>query len=80
MEPHGISWFNTQKEIKYSPKNWIDVGHLAHEFPTFRDKVRVLGLGYIFAEPEECNLTLVREFYANWTLLLERAPKSKYGV
>ncbi|MCD9639774.1 hypothetical protein HAX54_024495 [Datura stramonium] len=27
-----------------------------------------LGLGYIFAEPEECNITLVREFYTNWDI------------
>ncbi|MCD9559790.1 hypothetical protein HAX54_018087, partial [Datura stramonium] len=24
MEPYGVIWFNTQKEAKYSPKNWID--------------------------------------------------------
>ncbi|MCE5165937.1 hypothetical protein HAX54_013272, partial [Datura stramonium] len=58
MEPHRLSWFNTQKEVKYDPKNWINKGHLAIEFPTIRDKVPELGLGYIFADPEECNLTL----------------------
>ncbi|MCD7465215.1 hypothetical protein HAX54_000804, partial [Datura stramonium] len=33
-------------------------GCLALEFPTIRDKVRELGLSYIFVESEECNLTL----------------------
>ncbi|MCE3216389.1 hypothetical protein HAX54_006325, partial [Datura stramonium] len=36
------------------------------EFPSFRDKICELGASYIFHEPERCNLTLVREFYANW--------------
>ncbi|MCE0481840.1 hypothetical protein HAX54_039929 [Datura stramonium] len=61
MEPHGLSWFNAQKEVKYAPKNWIDEGHLALEFPIIRDNVCELGLGYIFAEPKECNLTLAIE-------------------
>ncbi|MCD7471710.1 hypothetical protein HAX54_012336 [Datura stramonium] len=47
VEPHGLTWFNIQKEAKYSPENWIDEGHLALEFPTIRDKVCELGLGYI---------------------------------
>ncbi|MCD9639028.1 hypothetical protein HAX54_023273, partial [Datura stramonium] len=53
-------------EAKYVLENWINEGRLALEFPAIRDKVRELGLGYIFVELEECNLTLVREFYANW--------------
>ncbi|MCD7458971.1 hypothetical protein HAX54_039722 [Datura stramonium] len=59
VEPYGIRWFQTQKEAKYSLENWIDEGHLALEFPTIRNKVRELELGYVFAEPKECNLTLV---------------------
>ncbi|MCD9640871.1 hypothetical protein HAX54_026581, partial [Datura stramonium] len=53
-------------EAKYGPENWIDDGRLALEFPTIEDKVHELGLGFIFAEPEECNLSLVREFFPNW--------------
>ncbi|MCD7462324.1 hypothetical protein HAX54_048256, partial [Datura stramonium] len=56
------------KEAKHAPKNWIDEGRLALEFPTIREKLRELGVGYIFDEPEECNLTLVREFYTNWDI------------
>ncbi|MCD7461117.1 hypothetical protein HAX54_045197 [Datura stramonium] len=80
VEPHGLSWFNTQKEVKYAPKNWIDKGFLALEFSTIQDKVRELGLGYIFAKTEKCNLTLVRNFMQTRTLIFGRAPKSKYGV
>ncbi|MCD7451598.1 hypothetical protein HAX54_012759 [Datura stramonium] len=65
VEPHGLKWFNVQKDAKYSPENWIDDGFLALEFPTICEKVHELGLGYVFVEPEECNLSLVREFYAN---------------
>ncbi|MCE3216084.1 hypothetical protein HAX54_004766 [Datura stramonium] len=61
----GLSWFNTQKEVKYALENWTYEGHLTLEFPTILHKVPELGLGYIFTEPEECNLTLMREFYAN---------------
>ncbi|MCD7452736.1 hypothetical protein HAX54_017990, partial [Datura stramonium] len=38
----------------------IDEGRLVLEFLTIREKLRDLGVRYIFVEPEECNLTLVR--------------------
>ncbi|MCE2055784.1 hypothetical protein HAX54_043385, partial [Datura stramonium] len=38
VEPHGIAWFNMQKKAKYAPKNWIDEGYFALEFPTIQDK------------------------------------------
>ncbi|MCD7458348.1 hypothetical protein HAX54_037982, partial [Datura stramonium] len=78
MEPHGgLSWFNTQTEVKYSPLNWIYEGGLAVEFPTIWDKVRELGLCYIFVDPEKCNVTLVREFYANWNISFRESTKVK---
>ncbi|MCE3049385.1 hypothetical protein HAX54_044734, partial [Datura stramonium] len=55
-----------EKEAKYAPENWIDEGLLELEFAAIRDKLCELGVGYIFPKKEECNLTLVREFYANW--------------
>ncbi|MCD7472666.1 hypothetical protein HAX54_013967, partial [Datura stramonium] len=36
IEPHKLTWFNTQKEAKYAPENWIDEGRLALEFPAIR--------------------------------------------
>ncbi|MCD7451590.1 hypothetical protein HAX54_012751, partial [Datura stramonium] len=30
-----------------------------------------MGLRFVFANPGECNLTLVREFYANWDVHIE---------
>ncbi|MCD7452880.1 hypothetical protein HAX54_018505 [Datura stramonium] len=52
VEPHGLTWFNTQKAAKYAPENWIDEGHLAHEFSAIRDKIREFRAGYIFNEPK----------------------------
>ncbi|MCD7464617.1 hypothetical protein HAX54_053111, partial [Datura stramonium] len=57
--------------------NCIDKAFLALEFPTIRDKVRELGLGYVFAKPEECNLALVREFYAYWDTYFGESTKIK---
>ncbi|MCD9642591.1 hypothetical protein HAX54_029466, partial [Datura stramonium] len=39
VEPHGLTWFNTQKEVKYAPENWIDEGHFELKFPAIRDKI-----------------------------------------
>ncbi|MCD9646386.1 hypothetical protein HAX54_036169, partial [Datura stramonium] len=80
VEPHGLTWFNTQKVAKYAPENWIDKGLFALEFPIIPDKVRELGLGYIFVEPEEFNLTLVREFYENWGTSLGESNEIKIWV
>ncbi|MCD7467713.1 hypothetical protein HAX54_005313 [Datura stramonium] len=80
MEEHRLNWFNVQKEVKYALKNWIDEGCLALEFPTIRDSILELGLGYVFAEPEECNLiTFVRKFYANWNTSCGGSTKIKVG-
>ncbi|MCD9640438.1 hypothetical protein HAX54_025742 [Datura stramonium] len=75
VEPKGLTLFNTKKEAKYAPKNWIDKGFLALEFPTIRKKIRKLGVGYMFNESERCNLTLVREFYANRDTSFENSTK-----
>ncbi|MCD7461175.1 hypothetical protein HAX54_045427, partial [Datura stramonium] len=65
MEENGLKWFNDKKEAKYGLENLIDEGHLELEFPAIRNTFRELGMGYVFPKPKECNLTLVREFYAN---------------
>ncbi|MCD9639283.1 hypothetical protein HAX54_023708, partial [Datura stramonium] len=68
------------KEARYAPKSWIDEGHLALEFPTIRDKLRELGVRYIFVEAEEWNLTFVREFYENWDTSFRESTKVKIRV
>uniref|UniRef100_M1DBM0 Putative plant transposon protein domain-containing protein n=1 Tax=Solanum tuberosum TaxID=4113 RepID=M1DBM0_SOLTU len=39
---------------------------LQSEFPVIYHTVIGLGLRFIFDNPGDCNLMLVREFYANW--------------
>ncbi|MCD7457819.1 hypothetical protein HAX54_036340, partial [Datura stramonium] len=51
VHPHGLSLFNTKKETKYAPENWIDEGCFALEFPAIQEKIRELGAGYIFNKP-----------------------------
>ncbi|MCD9644942.1 hypothetical protein HAX54_033488, partial [Datura stramonium] len=48
---------------------------LALEFPAILEKICELEAGYIFNELEWCNLTLVREFYANWDTPLGESTK-----
>ncbi|MCD7448438.1 hypothetical protein HAX54_042235, partial [Datura stramonium] len=62
----GFKKEQNDREAKHAPENWINRDCLTLEFHIIRDKVCELGLGYIFAKPKECILTLVREFYANW--------------
>ncbi|MCE2055153.1 hypothetical protein HAX54_042069, partial [Datura stramonium] len=77
VEDHGLTWFNTQKEAKYAPENWIDEVHLELDFPAIRDKIRELGAGYIFNEQERRNLILVREFYTSWDTSFGESTKIK---
>ncbi|MCD9642758.1 hypothetical protein HAX54_029702, partial [Datura stramonium] len=76
-EEHGIKWFNAQNKAKYAPKNLIDEGRLALEYPTICGTIRELGLGYVFVEPEECTLTLVRKFYDKWDTSFGESTKVK---
>ncbi|KAH0682452.1 hypothetical protein KY290_021018 [Solanum tuberosum] len=39
--------------------------NLAREFPQILRRIRELGMKFVFAEPEEFNLHMIREFYAN---------------
>ncbi|KAG5581284.1 hypothetical protein H5410_051911 [Solanum commersonii] len=42
--------------------------NLARAFPQILRRIRVLGMEFLFVDPAECNLHMVREFYANWAL------------
>ncbi|MCD7448027.1 hypothetical protein HAX54_037340, partial [Datura stramonium] len=74
MDLHG----STQKR---SPsmllKIGFDKGRPVLEFPTIQDKLRELEVRYIFANLEECNLILVREFYENWDTSFGESTKVK---
>lgn len=48
------------------PKRVIDIGYLLNECPKVHDELVCRGLGVFFEEPDEANLAVVREFYANF--------------
>ncbi|MCD9644813.1 hypothetical protein HAX54_033262, partial [Datura stramonium] len=75
VEPHGLTSFNTKKEANYEPENWKYEGRFALELLAIRNKIRQLGADYIFNEPERLNLTLAREFYANWDTSFGKSTK-----
>ncbi|KAG5570504.1 hypothetical protein H5410_060270 [Solanum commersonii] len=67
----GNAWYKKHTYISYFSDVCIDRDSLACEFPQILMRIRELGIKFIFAEPEKCNLHMVREFYANW------APKAR---
>jgi len=44
----------------------LDDVNLEREFPHIRRRLQELHMGFIFQDPSECNISVVREFYANW--------------
>lgn len=66
VEEHGLDWYNTQLADKYMGDEYVNQQSLQEMFPTIYDGIYNLCLQYIFVDQGECNLTLVREFYANW--------------
>ncbi|MCD9644868.1 hypothetical protein HAX54_033381 [Datura stramonium] len=62
----GKKWYAKHKETKYFPEEQIARELLTQEFPRIVHWIDTVGLNFIFEEPRECNLHLIREFYANW--------------
>jgi hypothetical protein len=73
-----LDWFESQKEAKYMGDEYVNEGRLQAEFPRIHEMVYNLGLQFIFEDQGECNLTLVREFYANWNT--EQSNSNKVEV
>ncbi|KAH0730166.1 hypothetical protein KY289_001354 [Solanum tuberosum] len=63
---YGEDWYECQQESKYLGDEYVDEGRLRQEFPHIHAQVHALGLQYVFVNQSEFNLSLVREFYANW--------------
>ncbi|MCE3215196.1 hypothetical protein HAX54_001227 [Datura stramonium] len=68
MGQEGKKWFKEHNESKYSHELFVDRISLAFEFPHIIDRLHTLGLNFVFNDPNECNLNMVREFLANWDL------------
>ncbi|KAG5616546.1 hypothetical protein H5410_016370 [Solanum commersonii] len=62
----GKAWYKKHTEATYFSDVCVDEDSLAREFPQIWRQIRELGMEVVFADPDECNLHMVREFYANW--------------
>uniref|UniRef100_M1D9F4 Putative plant transposon protein domain-containing protein n=1 Tax=Solanum tuberosum TaxID=4113 RepID=M1D9F4_SOLTU len=63
---YGWEWFECQREPKYMGDEYVHEVRLNSQFPVIYRTVLELGLRFIFYHPGDCNLSLVRKFYANW--------------
>ncbi|KAH0661654.1 hypothetical protein KY284_026585 [Solanum tuberosum] len=66
MERYGWEWFECDREPKYMGDEYVHEVRLLSQFPVIYRTVLELGLRFIFDHPGDCNLSLVREFNANW--------------
>uniref|UniRef100_M1DYX5 Putative plant transposon protein domain-containing protein n=1 Tax=Solanum tuberosum TaxID=4113 RepID=M1DYX5_SOLTU len=66
FQRYGLTWFECQREAKYMGDEYVDSVRLQSQFPDIYRIVVELGLQFVFDHPGDCNLSLVREFYANW--------------
>ncbi|MCE0481704.1 hypothetical protein HAX54_039644 [Datura stramonium] len=66
MKQEGKKWFKEHKESKYSHEMFIDRETLALKFPRIVDRLYTLGLVFVYNDPGECNLNMLREFLSNW--------------
>ncbi|MCD7458307.1 hypothetical protein HAX54_037835 [Datura stramonium] len=77
-------WFKEHKESKYSHELFVDRTSLASEFARVIDILQSLGLNFVFNDPSECNLNMMREFFVNLDpkegldVMKEKEPKGIY--
>ncbi|KAG5576062.1 hypothetical protein H5410_056196 [Solanum commersonii] len=62
----GKPWWKKHTETTYFSDACINRDSLAWEFPRILRQIQELHMEFIFVEPRECKLHMVREFYANW--------------
>ncbi|KAG5606880.1 hypothetical protein H5410_028372 [Solanum commersonii] len=66
VERYRWKWFECQREAKYMGDEVVNEVRLQSQFFYIYRTIHELGLRFIFENLGDCNLTLVREFYANW--------------
>lgn len=67
-----VSWdtqdcFHSKEDKKPVSERGINVGALLNECPKVHDELVHQGLGVFFEEPDEANLSIMREFYVNFS-------------
>ncbi|OIT39260.1 hypothetical protein A4A49_03587 [Nicotiana attenuata] len=66
---HARRWFQTFiPAVPPEPEVAIDDGKLARKYSKIYNNIRALGFDSLFRPGDEMNVTLDKEFYANWQL------------
>ncbi|KAG5615721.1 hypothetical protein H5410_015545 [Solanum commersonii] len=65
ITPEGKKWHKSHTEAKYFSDVILDDVNLEREFPHIMRRLQELHMCFIFQDPSECNVSVVREFYAN---------------
>ncbi|MCD7454131.1 hypothetical protein HAX54_023549 [Datura stramonium] len=60
------SGLKSTKSQNISHELFIERASLASEFPHIVERLHTLGLDFVFNDPGECNLNMVRKFLVNW--------------
>ena len=68
MSKGGKNWYKNHTESSSLSNVLIDRDILAHDLPQILRRMKELQMGFAFAEPDECNVSIVCEFYAKWIL------------
>lgn len=66
VSKEGKIWYKKNTEASYFSDVFIDRDSLASKFSQISRRMRKLRMEFALAEPDECNLHMVGEFYANW--------------
>ncbi|PHU17445.1 hypothetical protein BC332_13140 [Capsicum chinense] len=62
----GKQWYFKHTDAKYILEVYIDRAILMRECMSMVQRIEDINMNFIFHQPTECNLHLVREFYSNW--------------
>lgn len=65
VEKAGTKWYTKHNEIEYAPGEFINKESLQRELPSIVRRLEELHMNFLFEQPTQCNLYLIREFYAN---------------
>lgn len=68
VKKYGIQWYTDNKKNHYQPTKRIYIESLETHYRQILAWIRQRKIDFIFDDTRECNLDLVREFYANWFL------------
>lgn len=61
----GKNWYKKYTKASYFSNVCVDWDNKACEFPHILRRMQEIRIGFAFDELEECNLSMVCEFYAN---------------